>query len=64
MIKVYVLTDNNGNITRCSTIIGNGTEVIQDNLKNYLVKNFLKQVYLMLQKTIKNIKDIYLNIYP
>ena len=31
MIKVYVLTDNNGNITRYSTIIGTGTEVIQDN---------------------------------
>ena len=30
MIKVYVLTDNNGNITRYSTIIGTGTEVIQD----------------------------------
>lgn len=31
MIKVYVLTDNNGNITRYSTITGTGTEVIQDN---------------------------------
>ena len=31
MIKVYVSTDNNGNITRYSTIIGTGTEVIQDN---------------------------------
>ena len=31
MIKVYVVTDNNGNITRYSTIIGTGTEVIQDN---------------------------------
>ena len=31
MIKVYVLTDNNGNITRYSTIMGTGTEVIQDN---------------------------------
>lgn len=31
MIKVYVLTDNNGNITRYSTIFGTGTEVIQDN---------------------------------
>ena len=31
MIKVYVLTDNNGNISRYSTIIGTGTEVIQDN---------------------------------
>lgn len=30
MIKVYVLTDNNGNITRYSTIMGTGTEVIQD----------------------------------
>ena len=30
MIKVYVSTDNNGNITRYSTIIGTGTEVIQD----------------------------------
>ena len=31
MVKVYVLTDNNGNITRYSTIMGTGTEVIQDN---------------------------------
>ena len=31
MIKVYILTDNNGNITRYSTIMGTGTEVIQDN---------------------------------
>ena len=31
MIKVYVSTDNNGNITRYSTITGTGTEVIQDN---------------------------------
>ena len=31
MIKIYVLTDNNGNITRYSTIMGTGTEVIQDN---------------------------------
>ena len=31
MIKVYVLTDNNGNITRYSTITGTGAEVIQDN---------------------------------
>lgn len=31
MIKVYVLTDDNGNITRYSTIMGTGTEVIQDN---------------------------------
>lgn len=30
MIKVYVSTDNNGNITRYSTITGTGTEVIQD----------------------------------
>lgn len=30
MIKVYVLTDSNGNITRYSTIMGTGTEVIQD----------------------------------
>lgn len=30
MIKVYVLTDANGNITRYSTIMGTGTEVIQD----------------------------------
>ena len=30
MIKVYVLTDINGNITRYSTIMGTGTEVIQD----------------------------------
>ena len=30
MIKVYILTDNNGNITRYSTIMGTGTEVIQD----------------------------------
>lgn len=30
MIKVYVLTDNNGNITRYSTIMGTGAEVIQD----------------------------------
>ena len=31
MIKVYVSTDNNGNITRYSTITGTGAEVIQDN---------------------------------
>ena len=31
MIKVYVVTDNNGNITRYSTITGTGAEVIQDN---------------------------------
>ena len=31
MIKVYVSTDNNGNITRYSTITGTGIEVIQDN---------------------------------
>lgn len=31
MIKVYVSTDINGNITRYSTIMGTGTEVIQDN---------------------------------
>ena len=30
MLTVYVLTDNNGNITRYSTIMGTGTEVIQD----------------------------------
>ena len=30
MIKFYVLTDNNENITRYSTIMGTGTEVIQD----------------------------------
>ena len=31
MLKVYVSTDNNGNITRYSTITGTGAEVIQDN---------------------------------
>ncbi len=30
MLKVYVLTDNNGNITRYSNIVGTGREVIQD----------------------------------